>query len=596
MKARWAIGTGILLVLLLLIVPFGLNIWLGKRIEGPSNDPVEVVWTEQNWTPEQWEWWYHVSQGSSFEAIIPYKWFILLEQPKLTLFQSAPDFIDPGFLARFGFLDDEKRQDNPDALPVGFAKTENYFDIGTPKTSMAIGFNCASCHTGQINYRGKGIRIEGGPAMIDLEKFKTAVGFSLLLTDLDPFRFRRFADRLLGENSTTSERRELKQQLKSLIAKARLGKGREDQLTTLQEGFSRLDALVRIGNFVFGTEINPENDRAIDAPVNFPHLWSTHWFDWVQYNGSVMQPMTRNAGEALGVFARANLDANSPDVFKSNVNVENLYKIEKLLGGTSIFTGLVEPKWPEEILGKIDRDLAAKGERLYQQYCQTCHLPAMNTEAFQDEQYWTTLGDNKTLEYLKVTMKNLYAIGTDAKAAENWYQRTVNLGTLAQNYLEPKDFENDGIVTAGMALPFVVEKTVGKQYDDLQLTPQQREEYNGNRPNLARAPLAYKARPLNGIWATAPFLHNGSVPNLYEMLVPASERTKEFYLGSKEFDPKAVGFQTDKISGGFLLDTSLAGNFNSGHEFRGDGTGAGVVGPQLSEEQRQALVEYLKTL
>lgn len=595
MKLKWAIATGILLVLLLLIVPFGFNLWLDKQIEGPADDATEIVWTDQNWTAEQWEWWYHISQGSAFEAVIPYQWFIALEQPRLSL-GANPPVTAPDFMAKFGFLKDEKRENNPDALPVGFTKTENYFDPKTAKTNTVVGFNCAACHTAQINYRGKGIRVEGGPAMIDLQKFKKALGLSLLLTDLDPFRFRRFADRVLGEESSPAERQELKRELKSLLAQAKKDKAREDSLIKVPEGFARLDALVRIGNFVFGTEINADNERAIAAPVNFPHIWSTHWFDWVQYNGSVMQPMVRNAGEALGVFSRVNLDANSADVFASNLKVENLYQMEKLLAGTSIFTGLAEPKWPEAILGKIDQDLAAKGERLYQQYCQTCHLPAMNTEAFQDKRYWTTLGDNKTLEYLKVTMKNLYAIGTDPSAAQDWYQRTVNLGTLAQKYLEPKGFESDGIVTAGAALPFVVEKAVEKQYDDLHLDPQQREEYNGNRPNLARAPLAYKARPLNGIWATAPFLHNGSVPNLYEMFIPGSDRTKQFYLGSKEFDPKKVGFQTEKVAGGFLLDTSLAGNLNSGHEFRGDGTGAGVVGPQLSEEERWSLVEYLKTL
>ncbi len=598
MKEILAILAGIIATVLgivLLIIPVA-NLFLWRQIEVPPNEPVEVVWTEQNWTPEQWQWWYHISQGSSFEAVIPYKWFTSLEQPKITLFRPEHPLTDLEFLAGFGFLPDEKNQYNPDALPVGFATTENYLDPLTHQTNKVIGFTCAACHTGQVNYRGKGIRIEGGPSMVELDKFKKSVAFSLFLTNCLPWRFQRFADRVLGENSTSLERDGLKQQLKSLIAQASKVRSQVNSLYTTTEGFSRLDALTRIGNFVFGSEINPDNLREVNAPVNFPHLWSAPWFDWVQYNGSVMQPMTRNAGEAMGVFARANLDADSPDVFESNVNVENIYQIESLLAGSSIFTGLTAPKWPEEILGTIDRDLATKGKRLYAQYCQSCHLPPMNTEAFKDERYWTTLGDDQTREYLKVTMKNLYAIGTDPQAAVNWYQRTVNLGDLARKYLEPKKFENDGIVSAGTALPFVVEKTVEKKYDELQLTAEQREAYNGHRPNLARATLAYKARPLDGIWATAPFLHNGSVPNLYEMLVPASDRTPKFYLGSKEFEPQFVGFKTDKIPGGFLLDSTKAGNSNLGHEFRGEGKGAGVVGPQLSENERWALVEYLKTL
>ena len=66
---------------------------------------------------------------------------------------------------------------------------------------------------------------------------------------------------------------------------------------------------------------------------------------------------------------------------------------------------------------------------------------------------------------------------------------------------------------------------------------------------LSRVPAArppegvYKAAPRDGVWATPPFMHNGSVPNLYEMLVPAKERTKKFYIG-REFDPVKVGLDT----------------------------------------------------
>ena len=55
--------------------------------------------------------------------------------------------------------------------------------------------------------------------------------------------------------------------------------------------------------------------------------------------------------------------------------------------------------------------------------------------------------------------------------------------------------------------------------------------------DLPQVKAVYKARPLAGMWATAPFLHNGSVPNLYYMLVPAAERPKKFFVGHREFDP-----------------------------------------------------------
>ena len=98
--------------------------------------------------------------------------------------------------------------------------------------------------------------------------------------------------------------------------------------------------------------------------------------------------------------------------------------------------------------------------------------------------------------------------------------------------------------------------------------------------------LAYKARPLDGVWATAPFMHNGSVPNLYEMLLPASQRSAAFRLGTHSFDPVKVGVDQSAEDNSFTFDTTKAGNHNTGHEF----------GASLTDEQRWQLIEYLKTL
>ena len=104
-----------------------------------------------------------------------------------------------------------------------------------------------------------------------------------------------------------------------------------------------------------------------------------------------------------------------------------------------------------------------------------------------------------------------------------------------------------------------------------------------------------KAAPRDGVWATPPFMHNGSVPNLYEMLIPAQERSKKFYVG-REFDPVKVGIDTSGKSGKFLFDTTLRGNSNAGHSFENGPRGNGVIGPLLTEQQRWALVEYLKSI
>ncbi len=120
--------------------------------------------------------------------------------------------------------------------------------------------------------------------------------------------------------------------------------------------------------------------------------------------------------------------------------------------------------------------------------------------------------------------------------------------------------------------------------------------WDGYRPNRWRAPLAYKARELNGIWATAPYLHNGSVPSLYELLLPAERRSRRFYVGSAEFDPRRVGLRVESFQGGFEFVTDIPGNSNAGHEYRDGPRGNGVIGPALTEQERWDLLEYLKTL
>jgi len=137
-------------------------------------------------------------------------------------------------------------------------------------------------------------------------------------------------------------------------------------------------------------------------------------------------------------------------------------------------------------------------------------------------------------------------------------------------------------VTEGMgmdpALENVVENVNNYWYDANNIPPEERDKMNGYRKNLIQAPWGYKARLLNGVWATAPFLKNKSVPNLYELLSPVNKRSKTFFLVSKESDPVNVGFNTGSLSVGFKLDTFIKGSSNSGHEFN-DGEAKASLAP-----------------
>ncbi len=139
-----------------------------------------------------------------------------------------------------------------------------------------------------------------------------------------------------------------------------------------------------------------------------------------------------------------------------------------------------------------------------------------------------------------------------------------------------------------------------KAYDDGHYTPQQRSELDGfGTLDMPRVIDAYKARPLAGIWATPPYLHNGSVPTIYDLLSPVVSRPGTFPVGVRAFDTAHLGLA--RRDGYPIFDTSLPGNHNTGHEFSPAYNAAnralsppGVIGPLLSESEKLAIIEYLK--
>src|SRR5262249_28998685 len=159
------------------------------------------------------------------------------------------------------------------------------------------------------------------------------------------------------------------------------------------------------------------------------------------------QPMGRNIGEALGVRSRINLTGHPGTQFANTIRVDGLQQIEDLLGGAKPGNGVWSPKWPEEALGKIDREKAARGEQLYRQLCIYCHKPSMNSPDGQNPQYWTDRTDANGNQFFKVTMVPLDFIGTDPKQAENFYNRKADSGPLGLN-----------VVSAGDGLTYITQK------------------------------------------------------------------------------------------------------------------------------------------
>lgn len=536
----------------------------------------EVIYLNQNWSEQERNEFYYMPQGS---RLIPYAWYLALEQPNRRKAFNDAKYIEE---VRYIPADSNGYADNPDGLPVGFAKEP------VENGELWLGYSCAACHTGQLRYKGKTIRIEGGPTLADFTLFNTRLVQALQATLANPRKFSRFAHRVLdSDDPAASENLYEALRAQTGVLAQTLARSTPDY----EYGFGRVDALGIIMNEVFGDDLQqPGNFATPNAPVSYPHLWDTPRLDWVQWNGSVSNPIGRNVGEVLGTFGHVQLTGPAADVGNTTARARELLQFERLL------STLTAPQWPQDILGGIDTGRAARGRLLYSEYrngepsCEYCHaLPDASG------QYPLTPADENLfgVQFIETQMTPLDELGTDPLAAMNFISRVAYTGDLAP-YL-PAPYTGASQLPAAALLSITVGMAVQNSIDRLDppLSSAEQAEIIGYRlkapglpPYAPRNLMAYKARHLNGIWATAPFLHNGSVPNLYELLLPAAQRSNTFYVGSWQFDPKKVGYVSDRENQTFLFDTTLPGNSNAGHEY----------GTDFTNDERWDLIEFIKTL
>jgi hypothetical protein len=690
MSGRIAVKRGrirsLLLVLLILGVIVGLVGFLRsprvgavlQALEAPRLPPRQEfagrVWLApgQNWDTGIRQRFHHVSQGTR-TLPIPLSWFMALEAPASSLatvpFEKPGLFSADDYLLRFGFIEGERSEHNPLKLPIGLATTPYQNLPGITGRVTALGFTCAACHTGHIAYDGIEYIVEGGPATTDLGQLTAALGAALgqtLLSAKVPFlhgRFDRFAKNVLGPDAYSDANIALLQsELEALVDSiAGIPAG-----VDVVEGYTRLDALNRIGNQVFAIDTGRfDNYVPIDAPVNYPHIWTAPWFDWVQYDASIMAPLIRNAGEAMGVSAGLNTVAPKAEKrFSSSIDMRELWWIENAIAGSdpdpaSDGAGLLAPPWPEAFPA-IDRERARRGRAIYEDICTDCHLPVLSspdiwtTEHFRPVEYYVDGELRETPQRLiRLKLIDLQQVGTDPAQSEILAGRTVDTSGVSEgradgdragmgidaeicvnapgfpdsaynpvNYASrsPGDLVNvrasDGpMLSFGLALGAAVQQTIDAWYDLNYIPEDLQRRFEESRPNCLRPGNGYKARPLNGVWATAPFLHNGSVPTVKDLLSPPDQRPDYVLLGDVGFDPVNLGLVRDRDfrpdndevyddSGYFILDTATPGNYNTGHEFSDEWDESlhwsqqkkGVIGPAFSDSEVMDLIEYLKTL
>ena len=284
-----------------------------------------------------------------------------------------------------------------------------------------------------------------------------------------------------------------------------------------------LDAIgAGISIIVDPSKLTPEQVKAAVPPapamIDIMSVWSQSGRPAAQWDGSIVSPIHRNLAAEFGVVG------DPTKLNMANVNVT-----------TPLTHDMPAPVYPFDVV----RPSAAHGEKLYKQYCASCHAAG------------------------NATIFPTATIGTDANRANIW--TPVSIGGLRQ------------VIRMACTDPVTCANPDGTPVAD---------------ENLVRATGGYMALPLDGIWARAPYLHNGSVPNLHALLT--GDRPAQFYRGNTAFDQVKLGFVSDKaVPGAAIFDTTKSGNTNTGH------TGPTFLGDVDWKHDTCAttdLIEYMKTL
>lgn len=511
----------------------------------------------------------------------------------------------------YGFLDDVNS-----ALPVGFSTVPLDFLGGLKVLSL----NCAACHVGELQVSGQSgplrLRIVGGPNMADFRRFASDVHASLakltsspgrlvsLLMREDRLRSETVAwlntlpldaptpfevrsrgpmadplfealDRIVQPAAGEPTRNDLRQrdsasqstaglvdvyrnvQLLRAELQYFLAQGRY-QLTT-REGFGRLDAFATVRYLLFTDE---SADFPFTGAASVPHLWGIGQKKWLHWNSNTNSTLQRNIAQSLGTGA---LQTHSGI---NNVILPNLATLE------AIAQQIESPRWPVTALGPLNESLVARGRSLYAARCALCHDTGTIDPA------------TGLVEYGLFTLAET---GTDPNYALNFH-RPVGARPFAELLGERmQSLEAWYYVRRDPQQPVPVSTQVTWSGGRRRLPAVWRDPLEGGTD----APV-YGALPLAGVWATAPYLHNASVPTLRDLLRPSSERPAVFMVGQREFDPVDVGYRQPAPDSTIPLthrfDTREVGNSNAGH----DGPLFGADG--LTPVDIDALIEFLKSL
>jgi hypothetical protein len=546
--------------------------------------PADPAWIPMNqgiaWTSETRADFYTRDQGS---RLIPLRWIAALKQSNGSPFMANS-------LARYGYLPNELS--TPPGLPVGFT-------VSNTTTGETLGMTCAACHTRQISVQGRSYRVDGGPAIVDFQAFLSDLHLAMGKLLSDPSTFDNFNHAILGPSPTAAEIAALRQDIQDwyLPFHTIMDKGLPPQAW----GPGRLDAVSMIFNRLSGLDIGPpptyiieDNIKRADAPVRYPFIWNAYRQDHTQWpgfadNGNDLLGLGRNVGEVTGVFASYHPKKDAGRLTGINFIGENSSNFSGLTALENLIKKIGPPKW----IWPVNAALVTEGSTLFAQNCSKgCHevktgsVPSLNPFY----KTWAT------------PVKN---VGTDTR---EWsiLDRKVDPGVLTGVYIlglnEPLKNPDAPINVLSLSVVgSIIQHTLPVALPDdfveqitragTVFTPETESLKGAFRyGKKAAAPGSYESRVLRGIWATAPYLHNGSVPTLAELLKAPADRVAAFKIGPA-YDLDNVGLAVEQTAFPQVLQTTDctqldSGNSRCGHDF----------GTRLLPSQKRALLEFLKTL
>jgi hypothetical protein len=503
--------------------------------------------------------------GSERHGGLPYWIYRVLPRMLPDYFGKRKDWSQFGLETR----DDKTFYESYHELPRGLVLSNITYriagsEIGIPL--QVVSFNCASCHRGEhLDENGHSVFIDGMPNLsIDTAGYKVASIRAIRDTRFNAASVTEEIDRLLAEE------REVRPKLlngepapgaltpvervmyASLVAQAKR-EANAKPIDWIEErptnGVGRLDAFGAL-RFEFLQVPDAPGIQTI-ATVDLPSIWnqSSNYRPYHHYDGNTQHTRARNFGAIVGVGGNA-LSIRGPDVLKVGAWIDELGS----------------PPYPFKAPASTQVDA---GERIYTSQCATCHglysregsprrlmtrgpVPARSVELTQRlAELGTTLSDcvEATQPASSCGASSVSnAVGTDPKRLEavdaEFVSRLNSFGT-SEGLWDSQSFKSTG---------------------------------------------RYIAPPLDGIWARAPYLHNGSVPTMWHLLGPESERPLIFYRGNPVYDEERMGFawQSSMDDRSALeLDTRAPGNCSGGHS---------NACQQLTEDRRAELIAYLKTL